>query len=463
MHRVPLKLLNVSKTFAAGLFFIAIMIASLPFGFAGDKEDKAAVSALIAIIESSKAGQADQAGKLFESIPANSTVKPVAAYSLALVQIRDQQFSQAWKVLTSPSNNEGAAPDSIKLGKERIKLWLLLEANSAEKAEPQLERLVTMSLVADAANGDQTASCSLIGSIVGMLKTDGGNACIKTPALEKAKQLLLTKVESKNAKTKLEEQLAEASKWGAELSELVGKFESMGIDKADELNLSTQAEFERSKQEDLQLRGDLKSAGGEKRVLEDQRKKLIQNRNHVQEDFKKEERSKPAFPVNPGPPPRHPREPSGSYKTDPKTQERKYVPPSDREKREYQEELKLSKTYSESVAKFQRDSLEYPAKIQLWETRLAALGAQTRAAELKIASTEKTLKDMQEEIKQGIGKDLKQTSDQLEQLERLAAISNIAYKHVASNDPKTKILVRPSNFQLLDYESECIILRKSLR
>ncbi len=103
MHRVQLKLLTVSKTFAAGLCFIAIMIAELPFGFAGDKEVKAAASALTAIIESSKVGQSVQAEKLFESIPANSTVKPVAAYSLALVQIRDQQFSQAWKILTTPS------------------------------------------------------------------------------------------------------------------------------------------------------------------------------------------------------------------------------------------------------------------------------------------------------------------------------------------------------------------------
>ena len=145
------------------------------------------------------------------------------------------------------------------------------------------------------------------------------------------------------------------------------------------------------------------------------------------------------------------------------SQERKYVPPSDREVRIYQEELKLFSTYSERVAKFQKDSLEYPAKIQLWETKLVALRAEINTAALNIASTEKTLKEMQEEIKQGIGKDLKQTGDQLDQLERFALISSIAYKHVASNDPKTKNLIRPSNFQLLDYESECIRLRKSLR
>ena len=102
------------------------------------------------------------------------------------------------------------------------------------------------------------------------------------------------------------------------------------------------------------------------------------------------------------------------------------MPPPENEKREYQEEVKLSKTYSERVAKFQRDSLEYPVKIQLWETRLAALSAQINTAAVNIASTEKTIKDMQEEIKQGIGKELKQTGDQPDPSERSVAISSIA-------------------------------------
>ena len=73
------------------------------------------------------------------------------------------------------------------------------------------------------------------------------------------------------------------------------------------------------------------------------------------------------------------------------------------------------------------------------------------------------MKDMQEDIKEGIGKDYKQSGEKFEQLERFAAISSIAFKHVTSNDPKAKNLLRPSNFQLLDYDSECTQLRKSLR
>ncbi len=461
MHR-QLKLQTVLKTFVV-LFFIAILIVTLPFALAGDKEDKAATSALIAIIESGKTGQTAQAEKLFESIPANSNVKPVAAYSLAVVQIRDQQFSPAWKVLTTPLKAVGAIPDSIKFGGERLKLWLLLEAGSAEKAELQFKRLVTMSLGADSANGDQSASCSLIGGVVGMLKSDENASCISLATLEKAKELLLTKVEAKNAKAKLEEQLAEASKWGEELAALVGKFESMGIEEAGVKNRSTQADFERTKQEGLQLRGDLKFAAGEKHVIEELRKKLFQNKNRIQKELEKQERNKPPFPFSPGPQPRFPREPDGSYETDPKTRVRKYVPPTEAEKNLHKKELAQYRSWESRVAQYKIDVADYPNKVQLWEAGLATLKTQIVTAEMNIASTEKTRNDMQDEIKQGIGKDLKQTGDQLDQLERLAAISSIAYKHVASNDQKTKNFIRPSNFQLLDYESECIRLRKSLR
>ena len=71
---------------------------------------------------------------------------------------------------------------------------------------------------------------------------------------------------------------------------MVGKYESIGIEEAEEQNRSTQANFERTKQEELQQKGDLKFARGEKHVLEDQRKKLIQVKNRFQEELKKEER-----------------------------------------------------------------------------------------------------------------------------------------------------------------------------
>ena len=463
MHFIRMNLCSVSKILAVWLFFNAFLVVTNPFSLAGEKEDMAAANKLIGFVESSDAGRASQAHELFDSIPEVSKAKPIAAYALALIQIREGEYSDAWKVLVAPSNVLVLVPDSMKIGKERLKLWLLLEAGAADKVEPQFKRLVTLSLGLDSENSDQIASCGIVGGVVGMLKCDGNAACIPLPILEKAKELLLTKVESKNAKAKLDEQLADARNWGEELSALVSKFESMGTEKADVQNRLTQAEFERTKQEQLTLRGNLKAAGGEKRDLDDQRKKGIQYQKVVEGQMKREALNRPAPPVNPGPQPRQPSKPVGSYKIDPKTQERKNVPPSSREEQNYKVEFELFRTWSSRVAKYQKDSVEYPAKIQLWEQRVASLQTQKKEADDAVASAENALKNMQANINQGVGNALKQNGDQLEQLERLAAISSIAFNHITSNDPKAKHLIRPSNFQLLDYDSECAQLRKSLR
>ena len=463
MFFFQMNFFSISRTLQFWFFLNATLVTTYPFSFADEKEDLAAASGLIAIAESGDAGQAGQAQELFASIPEESKAKPIAAYAFALIQILEGKYSEAWKVLTAPSKDQNSVPDSIKIGKERLKLWLLLEAGAADKAEPQFKRLVTLSLSLESANAEQITSCGLVGGVIGMLKTDANAACIPLPTLEKAKELLLTKVESKNAKARLEEQLAEAYNWGAELSGLASKFESMDSEKADEQNRLTQAEFERIKQEQLKLRDDLKSAGGEKRDLEDQRKKGIQFRKVVQGQMKREALSKPALPVPPGPQPRQPNKPDGSYKIDPKTQERKYVPPSGREEKRYKDELEQFSSWPKRVAKYQRDNAEYPAKFQLWEQRVTSLQTQMKEADGAVASAENAMKNLQSNIKQGVGNALKQTGDQLEQLERLAAISSIAFKHITSNDPRAKHLIRPSNFQLLDYESECTQLRKSLR
>ncbi len=467
MFSIRMNLGGVSKILAVWLFFNAVLVTTTPFSIAGEKEDLATASRLITMIESGDAGQVGRAQELFDSIPEGSKSKPIAGYTFALIQMREGKYSEAWKVLVAPSNVLVLVPDSIKIGKEKLKLWLLLEAGAADKAEPQFKRLVTLSLGLDSADSDQIASCGLVGGVVGMLKTDVNVACIPLPILEKAKELLLTKLESKNAIAKLEEQLADARNWGEELSALVSKFESMGNEKADEQNKSIQAEFERIKQEQLKLRGDLKSAGGGRKELEDKRKQWIKARSVTLQEMKQETKNKPIYPVAPGPTPRPPVKPQGSNQIDPQTKAAKFVPPTRDELKRYEVALQFYNNLATAASNYESLLRQYPAKLELWKKQDAerrdALQAQKQEADDEIASAEKLMKDMQEDIKEGIGKDYKQSGEKFEQLERFAAISSIAFKHVTSNDPEAKNLLRPSNFQLLDYDSECTQLRKSLR
>ena len=452
---------------ACFLLFTAMAITVCPLSLAYEKADLAAANALIAIIEGGEVGQAKQAKELADSIPAESKVKPVSALALAMIYIRESQFSEAWRVLTTPAQDQVAVPDSIKSSKERLKLWLLLEAGASEKAEPQFKRLVTMSLNPNTASSEQSACCSLVGGIVGMLQADGSTACIPLSTLTKAKELLISKVEARNAISKFEEQLSESSKWGSDLAEMVVQFEAIGMEKADKQNRSTQAEFERKKQEQSKLRGDLKSEGVGKRGLEDQRKRWIRKHKALQDEANKETPGKPNLPRTDLP--RQPPRPTGSFKIDPITKASVYEPPSAREVNNYEDK---ARTYEEelkrSAADNQMKMRKYAAEMERWKKldseRRADLQGKMDAAQQDLISTENALRELKEDIKkQGVGKDLKQTGDQLERLERSAAISNIAYKHISSNDPKTKRLIRPSNFRLINDESECIYLRKALR
>ncbi len=458
MHLLQSNCFNFTRTIAFGL-----LLTIAPYCLADEKKDLAAAGALIAMVESGKSDQAQQALRLFDSIPADSKVKPVAANALALVHIQEQQNSEAWKAVTTQYKEQDTVSDSIKFGKEKIILWLRLEAGKAEKAEPQFDRLVTMTLGADANGGEQTESCRFIGGVIGMLKTDASSSCIPLPILEKAKELLMTKIDAKIAITKLEEQQADTSRWGAELSSLVSKFESVGATAADEQNKSTQVDFEKTKREQLQLRDDLKAAGGGKQQLEIQRRNGIKDAKLAEVNLQKEKRNQPALPIAPGPQPYRPRQPKGEYKTDPKTQERKYEEPSARERRQYEQELALYNSWPARFAKYNADSAQYPSKVQTWNQNLAALEMQVKAANDAVAAIAKAMKDMQEGINQGVGKELKEAGDQAERLERFAAISDIAFKYIASDKAKAKGLFRPSNFQLIDYEAECNLMRKSLR
>jgi DNA repair exonuclease SbcCD ATPase subunit len=449
---------NLSSTLAVGILF-----TTLPLCLAGDKEEKAAASAMIAFVESGKSGQAEAAKKLFDSIPAESKSKAVATYSLALVHMRERQYSEASRVLDTPSRDSESESDSIKFGKERLKLWLYLEEGLAAKAETQFKRLVGLTLRAESPSAHQNDSCGYIGGVVGMLKTDVESSSVPLPLLDKAREQLQSKVESKNAIAELEKQLTDASEWGAELSSLVSKFDSIGTEKAAEQNKVTQAELERTKQEQLKLRDDLKEAGGDKRDLEVQFRKGIKNQGVANANLQSERQKRPAEPIHPGPQPRQPHRPKGSYKIDPKTQERKYEEPPARDMKLYEQELAMFKSWPARAAKFQSEKDEYPAKLQRWQQQVAALEDKAKEAINEVASLKRAMADMQAEIKQGVGNELKETTDQLGQLERTAAISNIAFSHLTSKDPKSKSAIRPSNFQLIDFASECTQLRKSLR
>ena len=193
------------KASCVWLFLISIPLVISTTCMADDKAELAAANELIALVESDEEGQAERAAELYKLIADESKLKSAAAYALSLILIRERQFSDAWKALATPPNHSDT--ESILLAKERLRLWLLLEAGASDKAETQFKKLFTLTLGQETANGEQTVNCDFIGGVVGMLKTDASSACISEATLDKATERILSKVESKIAKSKMEEKL----------------------------------------------------------------------------------------------------------------------------------------------------------------------------------------------------------------------------------------------------------------
>ena len=457
-HISSLTCAALGKVFAIAI--VVNLLLSPSIAMVGDVEAKAAAIGLIAILEGDEKDKAEDAAMLFSKIPSSSELSPGAAYALALIQIREAKYPEAWTTLSLPKQTPNAIPKSLQLGIERLKLWLLLEAGATDKSEQQFKKLVTMSLDAELPSSDQTACCELIGATIGMLQIDKESSCIPVATLEKAEVVLGQRISNKNAKTKLEDEIRETNEWGKELSATVSEFESIGIKKAEEQNKSTQHEYEIAKQEKENLLGDLKSIGRDKESLEEQRRTQFKNRNYKLAEMKAETPGRPRVPVAPGPPPH---EPNGKYKTNTRTNERKYEPPSDSEMRAYNDKMKK---WRQNSADYEQESREYPEKKRQWDIRDAArraeLQSQLDSILAAINSTDKAIADLVAGIKQGVGKDIKDSDEKQDQLERKALISNIAVRHIALKNAKAKPLARPSNFQLLDYESECNWIRRVL-
>jgi hypothetical protein len=458
MYRTIVSYFCVAKTMTHWPILSAMLCFSVPVAIADEKQDITASNALIAIIESNDTeNQASQAEVLYDTVPEESRSKLPAAIAMALIYIREKRFSDAWKVLAARPKEQS----SVNVGRERLKLWLLLEAGVKDTAEAQFKQLVTMTLGLEASNTDLTANCGLIGGVAGMLRADG-EPIISISTLEKGKEVLLTKVQAKNATSKFEEKFAEASQWGQALQALVGRYESVGDEKAKEINSSTQAEYQRTDQKQLELRGDLNKALSEKRNLEENRSKWFKMRSAIQAELKRETPGKPRAPVAPSKPSlQRPKLPRNT----PNEKE------NERAKQNYDRDMRAYNNawsrYESQAKQYERDKIVYSAQVQVWDqadtARRAPLQAELQRILPEIAAAENALNEKQNEIKQGVALDLKQNTSKHEQLKRSALLSSIAFENVTSNDLKSKRLLRPSNFNLIDFQSESTRLKKTLR
>ncbi|MDX1929717.1 MAG: hypothetical protein SFV81_24535 [Pirellulaceae bacterium] len=168
--------------------------------------------------------------------------------------------------------------------------------------------------------------------------------------------------------------------------------------------------------------------------------------------------------------PRKPKDPSGSrpsrprttYRTDPVTKQR--VPDEQANaiaERSYQAELA---DYERALRNFREEIRIYEDRLARWKMLDAARRTQLEGQKLivlqTLAAKEAEVKKAQAAAMQQF-EQVRESTEAEKQLRRSLAIARIAHQHLTSTSA-SKSLIRPSNFQLINYSSEVTRLVKCL-
>jgi hypothetical protein len=424
-------------------------------------DDSRQARALIGHVASDQADHWEQATRIFTLLPSESKWKPITTQAMALIEIRRGRYSEAWKLHASQSTKLGSASASMRLGHERLYMWLLLEAGLGKQAESQFKRLITIAINNELTDFERRELCDFLGSVIGMLQSPKGEKIISASILEKGR-VALESLDSKTAVEQFKIGLQASEQWAADLQSRSEAFATAGSDKSLKQIDSLSRELEDAVVRKEESKNGLQQANNVKNECKDEERKVRVQLVSVTQELKKETPGKP----------RKPRDPSGSkpsrprtkYRTDPVTKER--VPDDQANataERTYRLELA---DYERALEHYREESRTYDSRLEQWKQLDAARRAQLEGHKSNVMQTlavkEAEVKTAQAAAMQQVEL-VKESTAAEKQLRRSLTIARIAHQHLTTADGASKSLIRPSNFQLINYSSEVTRLEKCLR
>lgn len=426
------------------LSWLVLSLVSVPnLACAGDA--KQICKELVQIVGSDEPTEWEKAESLYSQIPESDPTKPVARQSLALIQIRQAKYSEAWKLLAGQKGN--VAP-SIKVGQERLKLWLLVQANSEKSALSQLQNVIKVAQDDSQRQADRKLATTLIGQLVGILETANEDSCISQNALEEA-LVKMRSMESKSAIATFLDNREQGTKQAEALKALCEDYKAAGISESESKLKSLNQELVDAKKEHASLKGESSAETKKKKQLDDERKKLIRELAAIQNSWDDEEPGRPTPPRAPN----EPNRPNTVFNQDPKTGQRSVDEAQTRRKQDQ---------YRREMDDYRADFNRYRAAEREYETKLAAWKAkeQKRRQDLK-DKKEKREQELADKIKE-LGEQSKEAAldfensqqalANLKALETEIELGQFAINHLKTPDKNP--LFRPSHFQLIDFDDE---------
>lgn len=451
--------------FQVFLSFVALLDSFDPTSSLVGGENEAARE-LVRLVGVDEADQWNEAPKLFATIAEDSKIKPIASQAMAILEIRQGNNSKAWKILASQSKVLELAPVPLRLGHEKLILWLLLEAESKDAAESQFKRLVTSSISQELPDVERRDAYSFLGSAIGMLLSAGDANCIPAATVEQGRTLLGT-VGSKLALEQLRQGGELADQWHDDLQARIKEFENAGFEKSTEILKSQEQDYADA----IRKESELKLANAEDRkkrnTLDHELKDFSLKQKKLQVELNTPTPGKPPQPSRPSQPKDPGKHYENVYTTDSKTgkvtSKSSETSASSAANREYSEERRA---YPSKLRKYQEDMRIYPARLNAWErknaARLADLQANKQLVDDGYSNTHKEIEDSKSRIRDRIEQS-KATAKKIGIFHDDYLKASVAMEHTKLAAQKPKALARPSNFSLLDFESEVLRLERGLR
>jgi hypothetical protein len=457
---------NPSSFQAFSFFLIGIPIGFIATIYPAHAGDHESTRMLISFVSNPKVEKWNEAPNLYASISGNSTFKPVAAQAMALIHIRQRNYSDAWKLLNAQSSHLSSASLAYRLGHEKLMLWLWLQAGSAAQAEAQFNRLVTIALDQELPDPERQDVCLFLGSIGGMMQSAGDPVIVAAATLESARESL----EGHQSKTIVEpfrRGFESTNKWYQDVHSKLDAYSRANPKEANNLLDAFHQELERVVGERVTRADEIKAQQSDKKLLDTEMRNLRKNQNWLIAAWNTPTRGFPPIPVKP----RFRSSVEPKYETihitDPTTGERttkrEKIPLSSSEKRKYESDWA---DYQKSLSRYELAVQSYPARVAEWRRadaiRRANLKERKKLIDEAISNKKSSIDDLEKKIKGNISSSKALESD-IRLSEEIIAIASSAKQREELGASVLASIARPSHFPLLNFESEVFRLEKCLR
>ncbi len=264
---------------------------------AEEKQDLEWCRQLIALLRENDPQRWRDGQRLINLIPADSPYRPVANQAKAVLSIRQQQYSQAWKELNSTPATTDKAPAVVRIEQSKLKLWLLLEARSASAAEAEIKNMTLLAIGKDVNDSERVDACMFLGGTCRMLEACRDKSVV-SPTVRDKVRTLVTSQSYKSANSIFQTAYDDVSAWDNELRKYISRFQG-GSSSIEATIASLQAEADDAEKLDLGYRQQLDDATQHLKAEEKIQQAAAHERFKVEQEWKKETPGRPRKPQEP--------------------------------------------------------------------------------------------------------------------------------------------------------------------